>query len=162
MMRFALVPENYEEKQAGSLHSWHFAQNQPVAGFNLMWSEGKRTLPAGIEELSTTEGWRLLGCAPCQENSGKMETTTIKLATIEAGNNNEMMMTIKLEPRGDSRVLVARNEDGSIEEVLNEGQSYADNNQGIVDGCEQILGSYGQSATWQLEMLVDWRDYLPE
>jgi len=91
-----------------------------------------------------------------------METTAIKLATIEAGENNEVTMTISLEPRSNARVLVARNEDGSVEEVLDEGQSYADGNKGIVDACENILGSYGQWATWHLEMLVDWRDYLPE
>lgn len=71
-------------------------------------------------------------------------------------------MTITLEDRDEKRVLVARTEDGSTEELIADQpqDGYPSGNKGIVDALDNIGDWYRDYRTWQLETLVDWRDYV--
>jgi len=87
-----------------------------------------------------------------------MENESIKLATI----NTELgTMTITLEDRDASRILVARTEDGATEELLADQPQagYAAGNQGIVAAMGDVRTWY-DARTWNLTELVDWRDYV--
>jgi hypothetical protein len=83
------------------------------------------------------------------------------LATIESDGAGTMSVGLVPTPDGLAVMLIGRNEDGSIEELIEEGKPYQSGASGIVDACETILGMYS-AQTWGLTMLVDWRDYLPE
>lgn len=71
-------------------------------------------------------------------------------------------MTITLEDRNGKRVLVGRTEDGSTEELIADQpqDGYSSGNKGIVDALDNIGDWYRDYHTWQLETLVDWRDYV--
>jgi len=81
------------------------------------------------------------------------------LATIESDGAGTMSVGLVPTPDGMAVTLIARNEDGSIEELIEEGKQYPSGASGIVDACETILGMYS-APTWGLVMLIDWRDYI--